>query len=89
MLQLLPDGRGKRVVIGTDLERGMRPQVVVPGGIWQGCRLIPGGRFALMGTTVAPGFSYDDFELASRVVLLRDFPAHAAMIRDLTRESTL
>jgi predicted cupin superfamily sugar epimerase len=59
---------------------------VVPGGVWQGCRLIPGGRLALMGTTVAPGFSYDDFELARREALLRDFPGHAAMIRDLTRE---
>jgi predicted cupin superfamily sugar epimerase len=86
MLQLLPDGTAKRVVIGDDIEHGMRPQVVVPGGVWQGCRLIPGGRLALMGTTVAPGFSYDDFELARREALLRDFPGHAAMIRDLTRE---
>jgi len=84
MLQLMPDGSGTTVVIGADLESGMRPQVVVPGNAWQGCRLLPGGRFALMGTTVAPGFDYDDFELASREFLLRDFPAHAEMIRDLT-----
>lgn len=88
MLQLLPDNTGKTLLIGSDLERGMRPQVIVPGGTWQGCRLVPGGRFALMGTTVAPGFSYDDFELAGRDVLLRDFPAHAAMIRNLTQEQT-
>jgi predicted cupin superfamily sugar epimerase len=88
MLQLLPDGSGKIVLIGPDLGRGMRPQVIVPGGTWQGCRLVTGGRCALMGTTVAPGFSYDDFELAGREVLLRDFPAHAAMIRNLAREQT-
>jgi predicted cupin superfamily sugar epimerase len=30
MLQLWPDGSGKRVFIGTDIESGMAPQVVVP-----------------------------------------------------------
>jgi hypothetical protein len=33
MLQLWPDGSGKRVLIGTEIERGMAPQVVVPHGM--------------------------------------------------------
>jgi predicted cupin superfamily sugar epimerase len=55
MLQVWPDGSHRVVLIGTDLAAGERPQVVVPRGIWQGARLRPGGRFALLGTTVAPG----------------------------------
>jgi uncharacterized protein len=55
MLQLAPDGSHRVVVIGPDLEAGQRPQVVVPRGVWQGARLRPGGRLALLGTTVAPG----------------------------------
>ena len=39
MLRLYPGGRGERVVIGTDLAAGQRPQVVVEKNIWQGSRL--------------------------------------------------
>jgi predicted cupin superfamily sugar epimerase len=48
MLQLTADGRGERVVIGNDLVRGERPQVVVGRGVWQGSRLVAGGRWALL-----------------------------------------
>jgi predicted cupin superfamily sugar epimerase len=84
MLQLHPDGAARRVLLGTDLARGMAPQAVVPGGVWQGMRLAAGGAFALLGTTVAPGFSYDDFELAGRDTLLREFPEQRDMILALT-----
>src|ERR1700728_138753 len=36
MLQLLPDGGHKSIVIGSDLAAGERPQVLVPRGVWQG-----------------------------------------------------
>ncbi len=48
MLQLFPDGRGERVVIGKDIEAGERPQMAVKRGIWQGSRLLQGD-FALLG----------------------------------------
>jgi predicted cupin superfamily sugar epimerase len=85
MLQLRPDGSGEVVVIGTDLQAGMSPQVLVPGGVWQGCRLAAGGRYALMGVTVAPGFEFADFESGSREELLARYPAFANLIRALTR----
>jgi predicted cupin superfamily sugar epimerase len=54
-LQLHPDGSSDVITIGADITAGHRPQVVVPGFTWQGALLRPGGRFALMGTTMAPG----------------------------------
>src|SRR5256885_8827352 len=48
MLQLDPAGGGRRVTLGGDLEAGMEPQLVVPGGTWQGTRLTPGGVWALL-----------------------------------------
>jgi predicted cupin superfamily sugar epimerase len=84
MLQLWPDGRSEIVLLHNDLAAGHLPQVVVPAGVWQGCRLVPGGQWALMGCTVAPGFDYADFEAAPRTELLRDFPDHAALITALT-----
>ena len=75
MLQLCPDGASDIVVLGTDIAAGMQPQVAVPGGVWQGTRLRPGGRFALMGTTMSPGFDPRDFEPGDRETLLRSHPS--------------
>jgi predicted cupin superfamily sugar epimerase len=85
MLQLWPDGSHRRVMIGTDVEEGMRPQVVVPRGVWQGSRLAPGGTLALLGCTVSPGFEYEDYESGSRDVLDQQYPQARELIRALTR----
>jgi predicted cupin superfamily sugar epimerase len=86
MLQLLPDGSFRTVVIGSDLVAGMEPQWVVPGGVWQGCRLREGGRLALMGTTMSPGFDPADFEPGVRASLLAEYPGARDAILKLTRE---
>jgi predicted cupin superfamily sugar epimerase len=85
MLQLWPDDSAKRVLIGTDIESGMVPQVVVPHGVWQGARLVAGGRFALLGCTVSPGFDYADYESGSRQLLSEAYPEHRDMICALTK----
>ena len=70
--------------MGHDLEAGMKVQHVVPGGVWQGARLREGGRFALMGTTMSPGFNYDDYETPDTNELLREWPDFADLVRSLT-----
>jgi predicted cupin superfamily sugar epimerase len=85
MLQLSPDGGGRVVTLGHDLCAGQSPQVVVPAGAWQGSRLADGGRFALLGTTMAPGFDFADYEPGDRAALLTQYPAFAGLIRRLTR----
>ena len=72
--------------MGPDLDAGQRPQVVVPRDVWQGARLVPGGRLALLGTTVAPGFDYADYESGERAALLARHPAAHDLIVALTRE---
>jgi uncharacterized protein len=85
MLQLGP-GTGSRVLrLGIDLAAGARPQAVAPAGVWQGSRLVPGGRWALLGTTVAPAFDPSGFELACRADLQARWPAHSDLIASLTR----
>lgn len=85
MLQLDPSGGGRVLTLGTDLAAGMRPQVVVPGGVWQGSRLKPGGSFALLGTTVSPGFDFRDYTTGEREALTRRSPGFEGLIRSLTR----
>jgi predicted cupin superfamily sugar epimerase len=84
MLQLLPDGGSCVVVLGSDLAAGQSPQVVVKAGIWQGSRLLPGTDYALMGTTMAPGFDYADYEGGKRNELLMRYPNETERIWGLT-----
>lgn len=85
MLLLYPDGASEVLVPGPDLEAGQKVQLVVPRGVWQGARLRAGGRFALMGTTMAPAWDLTDFELGHREELMRRYPERAELIRALTR----
>lgn len=86
MLQLHPDGSARTLVLGPDVEAGQRPQVVVPRGVWQGTRLVEGGKYALLGCTVAPGFEYEDYEHGQRADLTARYPAFAGEIARLTPE---
>jgi len=62
-LSLSPDGiLTERHVLGLDLARGARMQVVVPAHVWQSAR--PLGAYTLVGCTVAPGFEFTGFEMA-------------------------
>jgi predicted cupin superfamily sugar epimerase len=82
MLLLQPDGSGELFLLGADLPAGQRPQKVVPRNTWQGTRLASGGQhgFALIGTTMAPGFEWAGFELGERDGLVKQYPAFAHMI---------
>lgn len=85
MLQLWPDGTSRTLVLGVNLADGQEPQAVVPGGVWQGSFLLPEGKFALLGATMAPGFDYADYLSGSRDELARIWPDRAELIRKLTR----
>lgn len=60
-------------------------QYCVPAGNWFGSRVKQGGKFCLVGCTVSPGFDFKDFEMAEREKLLKEFPEHGSVIRELTR----
>lgn len=84
LLQLGPDG-GQVIDLGPDLAAGQRPQWVVPAGAWQGSCLVAGGRFALLGTTMAPGYDPSDYEAGDRGRLTAAYPPWAALIAERTR----
>ena len=49
-------------ILGSALEQGQRPQLVVAPGEWQAARSL--GTWTLVGCTVSPGFEFAGFELA-------------------------
>lgn len=85
------DRRGgalRRTRLGSNVLGGDCPQLVVSSGVWQGARIASdiGARgWSLLGCTLAPPWNEREFELGARDTLLRDFPAHADLIRALTR----
>ena len=85
MLQLAPDGSARTVILGSDLAAGQHPQLIVPKFVWQGSHLLPGGKVALLGCTVSPGFDYADYETGNYEPLARAYPESTKMIRMLTR----
>jgi len=84
MLQLFPDGTGKVITLGSDIVKGMQPQVIAMSGIWQGSRLLPGGKCALLGTTMSPGFEPADYEAGTRQSLVHSYPQFRGLIYALT-----
>jgi predicted cupin superfamily sugar epimerase len=85
MLQLgpTPEDGGHILTLGPDIFAGQQVQTVVPAGVWQGSVLRAGGAFALLGTTMAPGFDFADYEAADRDALIAAFPDYAEHIARL------
>lgn len=79
LLLLHPDGSATRPWL--DAERC--PQLVVPGGVWQGAAST--GAWTLVGTTMAPAYRDEDLELGVRAELTERYPANAEAILELTR----
>lgn len=71
-------GDARHPILGTNLEQGERPQILVPGGAWQAAETT--GAWTLLGTTMAPGFHWDRFELGKRERLLPNWPDQSEVI---------
>lgn len=71
--------------LGRDIEKGEMFQTVIKAGSWFGSRCEDEDGYALVGCTVAPGFDFEDFELASYETLAVKYPKHKELIKELTR----
>lgn len=81
--EIKPDGELVTHKLGKG--EGALPQAVIPAGSWFASRVEEEYGFALCGCTVAPGFDFEDFELAERAPLQQLFPKHRVLIEELTR----
>jgi predicted cupin superfamily sugar epimerase len=69
------------LLINTDAQ----PQRIVPAGNWFAAEVLVGESFTLLGCTVAPGFEYEDFEIADKENLIKQYPQHENIILKLTK----
>jgi len=84
MLLLFPNGDGEILTLGNNLISGERPQIVVPAGVWQGIWIEEKRTFALLGTTMAPGFDPSDRIMGKRKELISLYPQFDVIIKRLT-----
>lgn len=83
---ITPEGHYLNHLIGRDVLNGEIPQFVVPGGCWFGAEVVDDDAYALVGCTVSPGFSFEDFELKPRKELVALFPHLKEVIGKLTHQ---
>ena len=83
MLLLDSSGKVEEPVLGSDLDSGHRPQIIVEPGVWQGSKTT--GEWTLLGTTMAPPYSQEMFQLADREELVKGWPDSEEKIYELTR----
>jgi predicted cupin superfamily sugar epimerase len=83
---ITPEGIYSNHIIGRNVVAGEIPQFVVTGGCWFAAEVVDKNAHSLVGCTVSPGFSFEDFELKSRTELLALFPNFADVINRLTHE---
>lgn len=84
IVEIENDGKVKSTLLGTDVLAGQHVQYMVPAGNWFGAYPLEKSEFCFVGCTVAPGFDYADFELASRDKLLSEYPHAKKVIHKLT-----
>jgi predicted cupin superfamily sugar epimerase len=84
LLVLCPDGTGYTEKLGHDIAGGETVTAMVPRGCWQGVRVISDDEndFALLGTTMAPGYEDSDYEDGTEV-LLEQYPDFRELILPL------
>ena len=78
-------GEHRSYIIGNDILNGETPQLIVNGGDWFAAEVLNENDFSLVGCTVSPGFSFEDFELPARKDMLGKFPEHEELITKFTR----
>ena len=73
------------IELGNDINKGHVFQYVVPANCWFASRPAAESNFCFVGCTVAPGFDFEDFDLADAAELSKLYPQHRDIIHELCR----
>ncbi|MFA0961959.1 cupin domain-containing protein [Roseivirga sp. BDSF3-8] len=71
-------------ILGPGVTRGEHMQLLIPANSWFAAEVNNPLSYTLMGCAVAPGFEFEDFELADGSRLAEAYPEHEALIRRLS-----
>ena len=74
----------EKIIIGKNIAQGNAFQCTIKKNNWFAAEIIEKDSFALLGCSVAPGFDFDDFELADKKYLLKKYSRYEDIINRLT-----
>ena len=74
----------RTIRLGKNIAEGEVLQAVIPAHVWFASKVKDSAGFVLVSCTVAPGFSFEDFELATTSLLLKQFPNENEVIAEMT-----
>ncbi len=83
---ITPEGKYIKYAVGMNLDQGESPQLVVPANSWFASSVKDNQGYSFVGCTVSPGFDFDDFVLAERNFLIKQYPDHSEIISKYTRQ---
>ena len=78
------NGKLETLNLGREPETGQVLQTIAPKGCWFAAKCKNENGYSLMGCTVAPGFDFEDFELAETESLISIYPQHQQFIEAYT-----
>ncbi len=81
VIMLHADGSSERVTVGSDLRRGERVQLLIPGNTFHTARIVGQRRWFLGASTEWPGVQPADVEIGDLDALAAKYPAVAADLR--------
>jgi predicted cupin superfamily sugar epimerase len=76
------NGEYSKVVVGPNISEAEVFQFTIPFNVWFAAELVDKSSFGLFGCTVAPGFDFQDFELAKAADLVSVCPSEEEMIQN-------
>lgn len=76
-------GNLSSIKLGLDIEKGEKPQVLVPAGVVFGAEPLEEDAFTLVSCMVSPGFDFRDFVLFDEEELCQQHPKHVEIIKRL------
>jgi len=83
VIEIDEDGKLVETILGRDYEKGMVSQYVVKADRWFGSMPLEGSEYCFVGCTVAPGFEFSDFELATASQMCTEYPAHTELLNKI------
>lgn len=66
-------GEVKTIILGNEIKRGEVPQLLIPANTWFGAKIKDETGYSLVSCIVSPGFDFEDFELAKREDLIKEY----------------
>lgn len=79
------DDSGNMIIhhLGIDIQNGEKLQIVIPKNHWFAAKIKGNAGFCLVSCIVAPGFEFEDFILAKKEDLLKQYPDHQDIIEQM------